>query len=120
MDSNNIFGGLTKEQVTALLATIGDPAELQDIQTQQDAADKLRADRPAGGRMVGNTYVADINALLGPMINGYAARNTDQFLKPKRDKIYAKHAQGAQDFLNGAYGNQQPPPIVGGGALRGY
>lgn len=104
MDSSidNNFGGLTPEELKALLATNGDPAKLQDLQSQQAMADKLRAGafESHPGHMAGNVYVPDIaGSILGGLgsIKGHVM---DKKATAERDKLYANQATNSQAFIN--------------------
>lgn len=99
-DPNDIFGGLTAEEIKALLATIGDPAELEAIQGQQEIADKLRTPHDHHGYMAGNVYIPDIAGSLGGIGEAYFGKKMDKANAVKRKELYGKQAAASKTYLD--------------------
>lgn len=115
-NQNDMFGGLTAEEIKALLATNGDPAKLQELQSQQATADKLRAGafESHPGHMAGNVYVGDIAGSLLGGLGAIKGNLMDKQATKDRDALYANQAQNSQAFINALMRkNGQPglPPV---------
>lgn len=109
-DSSDVLGGLSPEEIQALLATIGDPAQLQDIQSQQAVADKLRSKSPGDRGMIdgGNGQrFADVGGIVSDVIDAKRGEKMGQGLDAQRQGIYANQSARAGDFLDALTGHQK-------------
>lgn len=112
-NQSDMFGGLTPEEIKALLATNGDPAKLQDLQSQQAMADRLRAGafEAHPGHMAGNVYVGDIAGSLLGGLGALKGKSMDKQATKERDALYASQAQNSQAFINALLRKQGQPGL---------
>ena len=103
---------LTPEELQQLLATIGDPAQLEDIQNQQAFLDKLRTPREQNGRMVGDRYVADPAGAIADVIVAHKSGQDLNALEAKRADIYKRQAGASQNFLDALGTSREYSPKV--------
>lgn len=109
--SSDMLGGLTPEEIKALLATAGDPSKLDDLNSQGAIADKLRAGafESHPGHMAGNVYVGDI---AGSLLGGLGAIKGNMMNK-KIDKqkadLYTNQAAQSQAFIDAMSGRKKKP-----------
>lgn len=114
------LGGLTPEEIKALLASVQDPAELQDIEAQQAIADKLRTPTKHPGQMAGNVYVPDIAGSLAGVGEAYFGKKLDAKATEERKKLYAQQLPHRNAYFEAMLGlppgtltNAGTPPTPG-------
>lgn len=100
--ADDMLGGLTPEELQALLATNGDPAKLQDLQGQKAMADKLRAgafeDHP--GITVGHQYFPDVAGSLAAGAGAMYGKHLDKKATADQDALFASQAANSKAFIN--------------------
>ena len=122
MDTNDdMFGGMSPEEIKALLATVGDPAQLDALKGQGDIADKLRyGNRPDESRMAGNVYIPDIAGSLLGGVDAYRGKKLGAETDKARQGIYANQATQSQAFIDAMRRRMPGMGGVSGGGGSGY
>jgi len=123
--ADDILGGLTPEELQALLATNGDPAKLQDLQGQKAMADKLRMgafeDHP--GVTVGHQYFPDVAGSLASGAGALYGKHLDKEATAGQNKLFSDQALNSKAFIDALLNRkkkQDPLGInEGSGALAG-
>jgi hypothetical protein len=109
----DIFGGLSPDEIKALLATVGDPAQLDALKGQSDMADKLRmgafADHP--GQMAGNVYAPDIAGSLVGGLGAIKGKRLEASADTERKGIFANQAKQSNIFINALRAKSGLPPL---------
>jgi len=117
----DMLGGLSPDEIKALLATVGDPSKLDALKGQSDIADKLRyGQRPDESRMAGNVYIPDIAGSLLSGLDAYRGKKLSDKTDTARKDLYTNQAAQSQKFIDAMMARQGMAAPTGGGALRGY
>lgn len=108
--ADDMFGGMSPEEIQALLATMGDPAELEGIQGQQAIADKLRSRNPGDREMLDGGHgqrFADIGGMVSDVIDNKRGEKMGSGLDEQRRSIYANQKDQAGNFLDAMSGHSR-------------
>jgi hypothetical protein len=117
---NDMLGGLSPEEIQALLATIGDPAQLDALKSQGEMADALRNQHSSPGAMAGNTYVANVPGAISDIGAAFAGKRLSEKTDAARKELFANQAAQSDKFIKAMMARQGMAAPTGGGALRGY
>lgn len=109
MDSN-MLGGLSDDEIQALLATMGDPAELQGIEGQQAIADKLRSINPGDRDMIDGGHgqrFADVGGIVSDVLQAKRGEKMGAGLDAQRRGIFDNQKAQAGNFLDALTGHRK-------------
>lgn len=102
--ANDLMGGLDDETLHALLGSIGDPSQLDDLKDQLMAARKLRNVEVDPTIASSPSNIPNIAGQLGGFIDHAEGVRQEKQAKADRDAVYARQAGYSEKFLRALQG----------------
>ena len=103
---------MSPEEMQALLATNGDPAQLEDIRSQLESARRLRGNTVPSMTQAGNAMFANTGAILGNALAQYAGRRDEKKLLGQQSDIYKNQADRLNNWMTARYGRPAPAGMM--------
>lgn len=116
--SNDLMGGLDAETLHALLGSIGDPSQLDDLKDQLMSARRLRDQTVPDTIATSPSNIPNIGGMLGNMIDHAKGAREEKQAIADRTAIYDRQAKHNEDFLRALQGirGAAAAPVPGQGA----
>lgn len=117
---NDLMGGLDAETLHALLGSIGDPSQLDDLKDQLMSARRLRDQTVPDTIATSPSNIPNIGGIFGNMIDHATGASEEKRAIADRTAIYDRQAKHNEDFLRALQGLQGAGgPVPGQAGPRG-
>lgn len=114
------FSGLSSEDAQAILDSIRDPSQLQDLQDQIEAAQRLRSSNPSPTINAGKLMIPNIAGTIGGMIDRSQGNKDLAQARADRDAVYKRQSASNAAFLRALQARQGiGAPVAGQAAIPG-